>query len=92
MPGHTDEKATIMAEISRPDIVRARHKSMEILLKTPVVEGLESRGIIEILALGICDIRVLAEDAKLQGIRPPVSIPVYNQRHEPRWMGGVKLR
>jgi hypothetical protein len=68
-----------MAEISRPDIVGAGHESMEILLEAPVVEGLESSGIIEILALGICGIGVLAEDAELQGIRPPVSVSVYNQ-------------
>jgi hypothetical protein len=29
--------------------------------------------------LGICGIGVLAEDAELQGIRPPVSVSVYNQ-------------
>lgn len=63
-----------MAEVSGPELLRVGHQGMEILLETPVVKSLESRGIIKILALRVGGFSVLAEDIQLQGVWPPVSV------------------
>jgi hypothetical protein len=74
VPGHADEQTTIVAEISGPELLRVGHQSVEIFLEAPVVQGLEGCGIVEILALGVGGISVLAQNIQLQAIRPPVSV------------------
>jgi hypothetical protein len=83
VPGHSDEKATIVTKISGPKLLRVGHKGVKILLEAPVIEGLESSGIIKVLALRVGGIGMLAEDTQLQGIGPPVSVAAYNQYFEP---------
>lgn len=73
MPRHSDEETTIVAEISRPVLLRVGHEVSQVLLKTLIVESLESSSIVEVLSSRVGDVRMLSQDVSLEGIGPPVA-------------------
>lgn len=54
--------------------MRVCHQVVQVLLKTIVVQALESRRIVEVLGHRIGDAGVLAEDVQLEVIGPPVAV------------------
>lgn len=59
------------AEPYRPPILAIRHDLANILLQRLVVDALECGGIVEVLAEGVRDVGVLAEDVELERVGPP---------------------
>ena len=78
VPGHPDEQRAVMAEVRRPPVLRVRHQGMQVLDHGIQVEALELLGIVERLAHGIEQGRVLVELSQAQQVRPPVL-----GRHDP---------
>ena len=74
MPRHADEERPIVAVVRRPPLLRVRHQGMEILDHGIQVEALELLGVIERLAHGIGQGRVLVQDLQVQLIGPPVCV------------------
>lgn len=72
VPGHSNEEAAIVAEISWPQVLRIGHEGGQISLKSLVVESLEGSSIVKVLTEGVGDGSVLAEDVELDRLGPPV--------------------
>lgn len=63
-----------MAKVSRPPILRIGHDLAHIGLEGLKVEGLESLGIAEVLAVGVGDGGMLAKDVGLERLGPPLLV------------------
>ena len=74
VPRHTDKQTTVVAEISRPEVLGVGHQVIQILLEGIVVKALEGRGIVEVLAHGVGSLGVLAQNVQLEAIGPPVTV------------------
>ena len=74
MPRHTNEKRPIVAEVGGPPLLRIRHQGMKVLDHGLQVELLEFFGIVELLAHGIGQRRVLVQDTYINLIGPPLRI------------------
>ena len=74
VPRHPNEERPVMAVVGRPPVLRRRHHRFDVLLQGIQVEFLELLGVVELLAHGVGQGRVLVEDLQVQLIRPPVSI------------------
>lgn len=74
VPGHANKQAAVVPEIRRPPVLRIRHQRGNVLLQRLVIEALEGRGIVELAAQRVGDGRVLAQDAELEGVGPPVAV------------------
>ena len=74
VPRHPDEQRPIVAIVGRPPILRVRHQGMEVLNHGIQVEALECLDVVELLAHGIAQGRVLVENPQVQLIGPPVPV------------------
>ena len=74
MPGHADELRTVVAEVGGPPVLRVGHQRKKVLLQGLIVELLEFLGVVERLAQRSAAVGVLAQDIKLQLVRPPVAV------------------
>ena len=74
VPGHPDHEAAVVTPVGGPPILRVRHQRKEILLERRIVELLERRGVVEPLAHGIGECRVLVQNPEVQLVRPPVLV------------------
>ena len=73
MPRHADEERPIVAVVRGPPVLRGRHQCTQVLDHGIQVESLELLGVIEGLAHGIGELRVLVQNLQVQLIGPPVS-------------------
>jgi hypothetical protein len=64
----------VVAVVGGPPVLRIRQQRMEVLDHCLQVEALEFFGIMELLAHGIGQRRVLAQDPQVQLIGPPLRI------------------
>ena len=83
VPGHPDEERSVVAVVRGPPVLRRGHHGDEVLLQRVDVEGLELLRVVEVLAQGIGEVRVLVEDLQGQLVRPPVLV-----RHRTSRLGG----
>jgi hypothetical protein len=74
VPRQTNEETTVVAKVSRPPILRIGHDLAHISLEGLKVEGLEGLGIVKVLAVGVGDGAVLAEDVGLERLGPPLLV------------------
>jgi len=74
VPRHSDEKPPVVTVIGRPPVLRVGHQRIEVLLYGLQVEFIEFLGIVELLAHGIAQVRVLMKNLKVQLVRPPVPV------------------
>src|SRR5208282_2059821 len=74
VPGHTNEKPTVVAKVGRPPILRVRHQGIEVLDHGIEVELLEFLSIVKLLVHRIGQAGVPVEDLQVELIRPPVRI------------------
>jgi len=74
MPGHTDEKRTIMTVIGRPPVLRIGHQGVEIFLYRRVIELLKGLGIGKIRVHRIGHRGILMQDPEIELVRPPFAI------------------
>jgi len=65
VPCHADEESPVMTEIRRPPVLAARHPCAKVLLERFEVELAELGSIMEVLAHGIGQGRVLAENSQV---------------------------
>ena len=81
MPGHTHKERPIMPVIRRPPGLRHRHQRKNVILQRLQVELLERLSIAEARIHRVGFGGLLAEDAQIQLIGPPIII---GPRAEPR--------
>ena len=81
MPGHTHKERPVMAVIRRPPGLRHRHQRENVILQRLQVELLERLGIAEARIHRVGFGGLLAQDAQIQLIGPPIII---GARGEPR--------
>jgi hypothetical protein len=74
VPRHPDEEPPVVTVVGRPPVLRVRHQRVEVLLQGLEVELLEFLSVVERLAHGIGQGRVLVEDPEVQLVRPPVPV------------------
>jgi hypothetical protein len=74
VPGHADEKRTIVAEVRGPPFLRMGHQFPEVLLQCSKVEAPERLGVVEARVHRIGLAGVLAEEVQPQLLGPPVII------------------
>ena len=74
VPGHADEKRSVMAVVGGPPLLRRGHHRDDVLLQGIEVEFLEFLAVVELLACGVRLRRVLVQDLQVQLIGPPVAI------------------
>src|SRR5215470_12080949 len=74
VPRHANEERTIVTVIRRPPLLRRCHQGMKILDHRIQIERLEFFRIIELLAHGISQRRILVKDFQTKLIRPPVRV------------------
>ena len=74
VPCHADEQRPVMAEIGRPPVLRVGHQRVQVVFQGLEIEQPERRGVVEILAHGIGQRRVLVQDLQVQLIRPPAAV------------------
>jgi hypothetical protein len=81
VPGHADEEGSVMPVIGRPPGLAVGHQRMKVALHRLIVERLEFRGIIEILAhrVGRAD-ALLMEDVQRKLVRPPIPVGAAQER------------
>ena len=93
MPGHADEKRTIVSEVGRPPLLRIRHQCAEITLQGRQVELLELLRVVEVRAHGIGQGGVLVKHFQIELIGPPVAIgPSAGARGRGLWGAAVQVR
>jgi len=63
-----------VAEVGGPVVLRVGHESGEVLLQALVVERLEGLGVVELLAEGVGDGSILAENVQAEFLWPPVTV------------------
>ncbi len=76
VPGHADEKGTVMAEIGRPPLLRVRHQCLEVAGQRIQVEALEFGGIFERRGHRVRERGMLVQDLEVDLVRPPASVRV----------------
>ena len=86
VPRHADEEGSVMAVIGRPPRLAVGHQGGKVLLERSVVEALERRGVIEILAVRIGS-AVGIEDFGRQHLGPPVLVGAPEQRAHAAFVG-----
>src|SRR5271167_695670 len=64
-----------MSEVGRPPVLRVGHQRIEVFLQGREVEFLELLSVVEVLAHGIGQGRVLLQNFEVQLVRPPVPVP-----------------
>ena len=74
VPAHPDEERPVVAVVGRPPVLRRRHRLDEVALQGLDVEALELRAVVEALAQGVREGRVLVQDLQVELIRPPVLV------------------
>ncbi len=74
VPGHADEKRSVVPEVGWPPGLRRRHQLLDVLLQRIEIEGLELGGVVERRPHGIASGRVLVQNLQVQLVRPPVSV------------------
>jgi hypothetical protein len=74
VPSHSDEETTVVTKVGWPPILGVGHHGGDVLLQALVVNGLEGGEVVKILAEGVCDGGVLAENVELDGLGPPVGV------------------
>ena len=93
MPGHADEKRTIVSEVGRPPLLRIRHQCAEITLQGRQVELLELLRVVEVRAHGIGQGGVLVKHFQVELIGPPVAIgAAAGARGRGLWGAAVQVR
>ena len=76
VPGHTDEKGTVVAVVGRPPGLGGRHQRGDVFFDGREVEGLKGFGVVKILIHRIALRRVLMKDLEVELVRPPIAIRV----------------
>lgn len=71
---YSNEKTTIIAEISRLLLLRVGYQGIEILLKASIVEAFESLSIVKLAAKQVCSLGMLTEDVSTELVWLLVSI------------------
>jgi len=89
VPGHADEQWAVMAEIGRPPVLRIRHHLVQILDHRIEIEGLEFLGVVEALAHRVREVRLLVQNAKIELVRPPITVRGFAGPMHDRALAGV---
>ena len=74
MPRHPDEERPVVAVVRGPPVLRIRHQGMEVLDHCVELDALECLGVVERLAHGAGQLRVLAQDIQVQSVGPPICV------------------
>ena len=74
VPRHADEERAVVAEVSRPPVLRVGHQLGEIGLHRREVEGFELLGVIEAAAHRVGLGGMLAEQLDFQAVGPPILV------------------
>lgn len=74
VPGHADEQRSIVAEVGGPPVLGVGHQRMQVLFQGLEIQAFEGFGIVEVLAHGVGQGRVLVQDLQVQLVRPPVAV------------------
>jgi hypothetical protein len=74
VPGHADEKRTVVAEIRRPPLLRVGHQRAQVFGDGVEIQRLELFGVIEIRPHGIGEVGILMKKAEVDLVGPPVAI------------------
>ena len=74
VPGHANKQRAIVAEVCRPPVLRVCHQRVQVILDRREVQALEGFGVVETLAHGVGQGRVLVQDPQVQLVRPPVAV------------------
>ncbi len=74
VPRHADEERPVVAVVGRPPVLRRGHQLEEVPLEGLEVELRELLAVVEVLAHGVRQRRVLAEHVEVQLAGPPVPI------------------
>ncbi len=74
VPRHPDHERPVVAEVGGPPLLRGGQHLVDVLCQGIEVEGLELRGVVEVLTHGVGRGRVLPEDLQIELVRPPVAV------------------
>ena len=84
VPRHPDEQRPVVAVVGGPPVLRRGHHVDEVLLEGLDVEGLELLGVVEVLTHQPGNGHVLAQDAQVDLVRPPVLVRIRSSRLDGR--------
>ena len=71
VPGHADEQGAVVSVVGRPPVLAVGHQGIEILADRLEVEAPELGRVVEPVAHGIHERRVLLQDLQVELVRPP---------------------
>src|SRR5579859_2628981 len=85
VPGHTNEKRPIVAEVGGPPLLRVGHQGIQVFDHRIQVERLELFRVIELLTHRIGQRGMLVQNLKVQLIWPPINVRVRFARAVRYW-------
>src|SRR6202167_1073895 len=74
VPRYPDEQRPIVAKVGRPPILRVGHQGLEVADHRVEVERFEFTGVVEILAHGVDESRIVLQPLEVELFGPPVAV------------------
>ena len=74
VPGQTDEQGSVVAPVGGPPVLRVGHQRLKVCLQGAVIQGGESRRVIECVTERIGGRVMLMQDPEVDLIGPPVAV------------------
>ena len=98
VPGHPNEEGAVVAVVGRPPVLRVGHQLEQVLLHGVQVELLELFGVVEVLVHRVDQGRVLAQDAQLEQVGPPLAVGaapagrLFHRAIDKGALGGIRVQ
>jgi hypothetical protein len=79
MPGHADEEGAVVAVVRRPPGLAVGHQGVQVTFDRIIVQGLESLGVVEVVAHGIAVDPLLMQNLQRKLVGPPITVGASQQ-------------